>query len=282
MLARRAFFCLVLAALGGRYGTALAQSPPLLAPDIARILDRGRLLVGVIGADVPPFVVSGADGKLQGFDIDLALGMGKALGVAVTFDRSARSVDEVIDQVARHETDLAISRLSETLARAARVRFSKPYLVLHQALLFNRLRIAEIAKGRDPIDLLPELDAVVGAVGDAGDIGDARRLLPRARLRAYPRWEPELLSALLHGEIVAAYGDELNARRVLAMQPDMPLRLRASILPDTRDPIAVALPWDSMQLLAWIDFYLENEIKPVSIDALVTREAKRPAEETAH
>ncbi|HXZ00611.1 MAG TPA: transporter substrate-binding domain-containing protein [Stellaceae bacterium] len=281
MLARRALLGLALAALSGRRGPAAAQGPPPLAPDIKRILDRGRLLVAVAGFEAPPFVVTGADGEVHGSDIDLALGMAKALGVAVGFDRRARSFDEVIDLVARHEADLAVSKLRETLDRAARVRFSRPYLVLHRALLFNRPRIAEIAKGRDPIDVMGELDAAVGLVGAAADLDDARRLLPRARLREYPRWEPELLDAVLRGDVVAAYRDELDVKRALAMRPDMPLRLRAAILADARDLIAVALPWDSAQLLAWVDFYLESEIKPISVDALLARDAKPAAEGAA-
>lgn len=274
MLSRRALFGLVLAALNARHGLALAQSALPLSPDIKRIFDRGRLLVGVAGFEAPPFIVTGADRKLRGTDIDLALGMAKALGVAVAFDRRARSFEDVIDLVARHEADLAISRLSETLDRAARVRFSRPYLVLHQALLFNRLRIAQIAQGRDPVELVGELDAAVGVVGGAGDVESARHLLPHARLREYPRWEPELIDALLRGEVVAAYRDELDVKRALATRPDMPLRLRPAILTDTHDPIAVALPWDSTQLLAWVDLYLETETKPMSVEALLAHDAK--------
>jgi polar amino acid transport system substrate-binding protein len=280
MLARRALLGLVLAALGSRHVPALAQNPPPMAPDIKRILDRGRLLVGVAGIEAPPFVVTGADGKPQGTDIELASGMAKALGVAVAFDRRASNSDEVIDLVARHEADLAISKLGETLDRVTRVRFSRPYLVLHQALLFNRPRIAQIAKGRDPIEMARELDAGVGVVGASADVDHARHLLPHARLREYPRWEPELVDALLRGDVVAAYGDELDVKRALAARPDMPLRLRPAILADTRIPIAVALPWDSGQLLAWVDFYLETEIKPMSVESLLAHDAG-PADQGA-
>jgi polar amino acid transport system substrate-binding protein len=260
MLARRALLGLTVAALAGLPGGALADGPPApMAPDIKRILDRGRLLVAIAAAEEPPFIVSGADGAPRGTDIDLARGMAKALGVAVAFDRRARTGDDVIDLVARHEADLAVSRLSTTLDRALRVRFSRPYLVLHQALLLNRLRFAQIAEGREPIDVVRGADTAVAVVSGSAYVDYARRELPRARLREYPRWEPELVDAVLRGEIAAAYGDELEVKRALTARPEAPLQLRSAILGDTRDAIAVALPWDSPQLLAWVDLYLDME-----------------------
>ncbi len=259
MLARRALLGLAVAALGGLPGGALAQSAAVpMAPDIKRILDRGRLRVALAAVEAPPFIVTGADGALGGSDIDLARGMAKALGVAVAFDRRALSGNDVIELVARHEADLAISRLSETLERAMRVRFSRPYLVLHQALLLNRLRFAQIAEGREPIDVVRGGDTAVAVVSGTAYVDYARRLLPRARLREYPRWEPDLIDAVLHGEIAAAYGDELEVKRALTARPEAPLQLRLAMLGDTRDPIGVALPWDSTQLLAWVDLYLET------------------------
>jgi polar amino acid transport system substrate-binding protein len=259
MLARRALLGLAVAALGGLPGGAFAQGAAApMAPDIKRILDRGRLRVAIATVEAPPFIVTSADGAPRGTDIDLARGMAEALGVAVAFDRRALNGNDVIELVARHEADLAISRLSATLERAMRVRFSRPYLVLHQALLLNRLRFAQIAEGREPIDVVRGADITVAVVSDTAYVDYARRLLPRARLREYPRWEPDVIDSVLHGEIAAAFGDELEVKRALTAGPEAPLRLRPVILGDTRDPIGVALPWDSTHLLAWVDLYLET------------------------
>jgi len=40
------------------------------------------------------------------------------------------------------------------------------------------------------------------------------------------------------------------------------------MLADTRDPIAAALPWDSLQLLAWVDLYLDSAA-PLSVEQLL-------------
>lgn len=286
MLARRSLFGLALAALGGAPRLAVAESaaapaapasPPSVAPEIKRILDRGRLVVAVAGFETPPFVATGADGKPEGTDIDLAAAMAKALRVDIVFDRRAQNFNEIIDIVARHEADLAISKLSETLDRALRVRFSRPYLVLRHALLLNRLRFAKIAKGRDPLAVVRDFDATIAVVAGTAYVEYAKRLLPHAKIREYPAWDPGAINAVLHGEVVAAYRDELEVRRVLTARPDAPLQLRPAILTDTRDPIGIALPWDSSQLLVWVDFYLENVAKPLSIDELMARYAQPAA-----
>ncbi len=276
MLSRRALLGFALTALAGLPGVASGQSPaPSLAPDVKRILDRGRLIVAVAGFALPPFV-GGPDGKPQGSDIDLAQGMAAALGVAVDFDRRARSSDEVIDLVARHEADLAVSRLSETLPRATRVRFSRPYLMLRQALLLNRPGFAKMANGGDPVEAMNASGATVGVVSGTAAAADARRLLPNARRRDYPRWQPELVDAVRRGEVAAAYGDELEVRQALTGGPEAPLLLRPAILDDTHERIGVAVPWDSTQLLAWVDLYLETQTTPMTVEALLARPA-RPA-----
>jgi polar amino acid transport system substrate-binding protein len=279
MLPRRLLLGLGLAALGGptRLAGAAAEPPapaaPALAPDVKRILDRGRLVVAAAGFETPPFVFTGNAGKPDGTDIDLATNMAKALGVDIVFDRRAQNFNEIVAIIARREADLAISKLSETLDRALKVRFSQPYLVLRHALLLNRLRFVKISKGRDPVDVVRDFGATIAVVKGTAYVEYAKRLLPHAELREYPTWEPDAVGAVMRGEVVAAYRDELEVRRVLAAWPEAPLELRPAILTDTRDPIGIGVPWDSAQLLAWVDFYLQSTAKPLSIDQLMARYA---------
>jgi polar amino acid transport system substrate-binding protein len=280
MLPRRAVLGLLLTALGA-LPAAAGEAPAPLAPDIKRIRDRGRLVVAVAGFALPPFVADGPGGAPQGSDIELAQGMARALGVAVAFDRRARSFDELVELVARHDADLALSRLSETLDRALRVRFSRPYLVLRQALLLNRPRLAQLAPGGDPVALVDTPGASIGIVAGTAAAAAAPHLLPNARRQEFPRWQPELVEAVRHGEVTAGFGDELEVRQALAARPDAPLQLRPAFIEGAEDRIAVAVPWDSPQLLAWIDLYLETEARPPTVEGLLARAAemaKRPAE----
>jgi ABC-type amino acid transport substrate-binding protein len=270
MLSRRAIIGATLALVGSRAWAA--PSPAPLAPDMRRIRERGRLIVALGAGALPPFVTAAGEGAPHGFDVELAQGMAQALGVALDFDRSAQSGDDVIDRVASGAVDLGLSRLIVTLSRAERVRFSQPYLVLHRALLFNRPRLAQIAAGREPLDVLRNGDGPLAIVAGSGAGDAAHRLLPRAELKEFPRWDPELVAAVLDGSVLAGWGDEIEARRTLTQQPEAPLRLRATTLPTTSERVAVALPWESRQLLAWVDLYLGTALTPVTPDELLARE----------
>ena len=267
MLARRALL-LAFAALGGGMGRARAE-PAALAPDLRRILARRRLIVATAGFALPPFVMTGADGKPQGSDIELAGAIAKAVGVDIAFDRRARSSDEIIAILLRHEADLAIARLSETLEAAMKVRFTRPYLVLSEALLLNRPRFARQAQGREPLAVAQEPGAEIAVAAGTAYADYARRLLPRARIRRFASWD-EAVGAVLKGDVLAAYGDELAARHTLAARPEAPLQLRAAILADEHDRIGIALPWDSLQLRAWVDLYLESA-PPLAVAELLAR-----------
>jgi ABC-type amino acid transport substrate-binding protein len=264
MLRRRAFLAsaAALAAL-----PAVAQQRRR-APDMQRIVDRGRLVAAVAGFAVPPFVTLGADGALGGHDIALAQGMARALGLPVAFERAA-SFDAIVGTVASGAADLGLGRLSATLARAELVRFSRPYLVLRHALLVSRPRFARRAPDGEPMAALKAGDAPLAIVPGTAAAEYARGLVAPARLREYRRWDPDVVDAVRGGEVIAGCGDEVEVKRALAARPDAPLQLRAVVLPGTRDPIAVALPWDSGQLLAWVDLYLDGAGASPTVEQLL-------------
>jgi polar amino acid transport system substrate-binding protein len=271
MLHRRTLLAFALTLAAGR----VAAAEPPLAPDMQRVIDRGRLVVAVASTEIPPFVAADADGRLTGRDIEIAQGMASALGVGVEFERTARDAEEIIDRVARHAVDLGISRLSVTLERAKRARFSRPYLTLHRALLLSRPRWAQLEASADPLARLNTPGAVIAVLEGSGHVPDAKAALPSASLRLYPRWRPDMLDAVRQGEVLAAYQDELEIARAMASEPAAPLQFRAVILNETRDPIAVALPWDSLQLLAWVDLYLESAVGPLSVEQFLARDHRR-------
>ena len=96
------------------------------ASQLDDILARGVLRVGTTG-DYPPFtILDKASGGYSGFDIDLALSLGAALGVKVVF-APTRWPDLARDFEAG-DFDLAMGGVSVTLDRAKKGFFSNPYL----------------------------------------------------------------------------------------------------------------------------------------------------------
>ena len=62
----------------------------LVAAELARIINRGVLIVALHEKDTPPFFYE-KDGVLVGFDIELVQRIGDQLKVPLQFDRSAKT-----------------------------------------------------------------------------------------------------------------------------------------------------------------------------------------------
>ena len=72
---------IVLVVFFGIFATAPAADPT--APTLARIAKSGELRVGTSGAQ-PPFSVKSKEGKLIGYEIDLAMLLAESMGVKLT------------------------------------------------------------------------------------------------------------------------------------------------------------------------------------------------------
>ncbi len=256
--------------------TSLAQAtpakppkPPPLPPDIQRIVAHGELRVAMPAFDTPPFFRRDGDG-MSGIDVDIARGLAEELGVPVRFLRQAGSFNEVIDSVARGEADLAVCKLSRTLARARLVRFSEPYLSTRHALLLNRLAFAHYAQGAELATTIRQFSGPLGVIRNSAFADRAPRSFPKARIVAFEQWG-ELIAALEAGRIIAAYRDELEMQRLLRQQPALALTLRLVAFTDTQDKLSVALPYDAPQLLALVNLYLAQRQPPLDAQSILRR-----------
>ncbi len=239
-----------------------------MAPDIKRILDRGKLIVAMTSFDVPPFFMTDANGRFYGLDVSLAEGIAKSLGVPVEYNRQGKSFNDVVDIVIRGDADMAISKLSLTMARAMRVRFSQPYLVLRHGLLVNRLDLAKMAKGKETVDVIKDYSGSIGVLAKSSFVDYAAEFFPKAKVVEFPNWEPALVSAVSRGEVPVAYRDELEVKKVIRGNPTAALNLRTILIDGTRDDIAIAVPWDSEQLLSVVNLYLSRQ-KPLTVNGLL-------------
>ncbi|MET3551351.1 ABC transporter substrate-binding protein [Burkholderia sp. 567] len=239
----------------------------LLAPEFARIVTRGTLVVAVLGVDQPPFFWS-RNGALAGVDIDLADQLAKKLGVAVQFDRDARTFDDVVHLLATGQADVAISKLSRTLPRAQVVSFSTPYISLRRALLINRVSFAELAKGRPLPEVVRDYRGTIGVVARSAYAEYARNDFPAAQVRTYPSW-PATLDALNAGAVTAVYRDELAIKLVMQDDPSAPIRLRVATFDDLTDALAVGVPVSAPTLLAFVNQFLAERNKRLDVKSLL-------------
>lgn len=251
------------------HGSALIKVADgrMLAPDIARIVTRGELVVAMLGVDTPPFFYE-KNGELVGIEVELAKSMAKELGVKVRFNRTATSFNATVDLVAKGEADMAISKISRTLARSQIISFTQPYLTLNHALILNRVAFARFARERPITEVIRRYNGTMGVIAKSSFQDYAARYFPKATVKEYPGW-PEVLKALEKGEVMAAYRDEFEIKRILKSDPTSSLTLRTVTLKDLEDTLGIAVGINDRTLLAFANEYLTQRTDKLNINKVL-------------
>ena len=226
--------------------------------DIRGVIKRGYLKVAMVEKDQPPFFSVDENGVLRGFDVDLSQSIAEALGVEPVFDRSAKAFNDLIPLVDGKKVDLVISKLSRTLARARVVRFTKPYVKFKQALLFNQLLLAkQVSDDNQLAYLIQHYDQPLGVIANSSYVNFAQTNFPEAEVREFPSWTVAV-EALLNGDIVAIYRDELEIRKVVKVNKKSLLEVKTVLLKDKQDPISIAVHPEAPMMVEWLNLFLEE------------------------
>jgi ABC-type amino acid transport substrate-binding protein len=239
----------------------------MVAPDIARILNRGELVVALLDKDTPPFVMV-KDGVISGVDISLVRQVAAELKVPVRFDRSAKTYDEVVQLVAEGRADLGVSKLARTLKRAQSVQFSTPYLLLDHSLLVNRVAFAKMTNDQSAVQVVRNFKGTIGVLAGSAWEEFARRNFSRAKVVPFATWN-QAVEAVKRGEVVAAYRDAIEVRMVMLSDPSLALTLRTVSFTDLNSVLCMMVgPRDSM-LLSFVNEIVARQIEPVTLNALL-------------
>jgi ABC-type amino acid transport substrate-binding protein len=241
----------------------------MLAPDIARIIIRGELVVALHKNNTPPFVDE-KDGKLVGVDIDLVQRVGRELKVPVRFDRSSNTYDEVTELVAAGKADLGVSKLARTLKRAQSVLFSTPYMNLEHALLMNRLGFAEMAEQKNVAAAVKTFDGKIGVLAGSAWVEFAKRNFPKATVVAYPTW-PEVINAAKTGQVVAAYRDAVEVRQVMLTDPTLAITLRTVTFNDLHSLLCVMVGSRDTVLLSFVNDIVAGQTVKLTSTGLINK-----------
>ncbi len=272
---RRRVLLLVLSVLAGLSLAPIhAQDAPPLQPDLARIVERGTLVVAQVNEDVPLVFAKKDDGELTGFDIDLARALAENLGVALQVQRTAETYDDVIRQLAAGEADLGISFLSRTARRAKVVLFSRPYIEQTMTLLINRvkgLRFRDKCPSVEELIGKTEFADLLGVENDTSYEARVRGLNPDAKLQEFDTIY-EAHEALLSGDVAITLQGELSARRFLSENPAARIRLQYCAIGRVTDQIAIAVAPGRYGLLNWVNVFLDEHGIDYRVSDLISHE----------
>lgn len=194
--------------------SSLVLAPLAFAEDLAGILERGVLQVGV--SEFAPWTFRNRNGDLEGFEIDVARNIAREMGVEPEF--RVYVWDEIIGGLQRGEIDLIAAGMAITPSRALQVEFSSPYSESGTSIVINsNLVTADVTTIEDLNRegfVIAGVDATLAGDSapqyfDLADIeifvepGEAEAALVEGRAHAY------LLSVPEAANLVAQYSDRV-------------------------------------------------------------------------
>ncbi len=211
-----------------------------------------------------------------GFEVDHALDIGKKMGVAVEFVRTAETYNGVVDIVARKEADLAVSFLSRGVRGAKKVLFSQPYVTQNRRVFYNRASFAGLRSDL-PITTIEQLATTEAAETRAFGVLEGSiyqemlgQDLPQFPVKLYQSL-PEIVTAVKVGRIFAGLHGEVELEFYMRQNPETAIDIAVEPKVRRPDDISIAVRPDAPNLLRWVNVYLDNHVGLLDTAAVINR-----------
>ena len=206
---------------------ALVVTSPARAADLLdNVKSAGVLKIGIEGT-YPPFNYRGADGQLEGFDVEVAKAVAQRLGVKPQFVTTEWS--GIIGGLVAGKFDVIVNQVAITDERKKSLDFSQPYTY----------SAAQLIRRKDDNREFNTLDALKGhklGVSLGSNYDKMAKAVPGIDVRTYPG-APEYLADLAANRIDAALNDQLMMAYLIKTSK-LPLKPGA-VLPGTNQAVGI-------------------------------------------
>jgi polar amino acid transport system substrate-binding protein len=236
---------MIVAMLLGTSGLAEAEDQ---SPVISRIIDKGVLRVGTSGSQ-PPFSMTDTNGRLFGYEVDLAELLAKALDVELLLVR--KPFPELLPALEAGEVDLVMSGMTMTPERNARVAFVGPYIVSGKSILATSASLAAAIAIANEVE---QKELTVSALKNSTSEWFAKKTFPESKLVTTDDYDTAV-EMVLDGKADAMIADIPICALSILRYPDSDLVTLPK--PLTIEPIGVALPVGDWLLLNMVENYLD-------------------------
>lgn len=216
------------------------------SPVIQRVRQQGKLRVGTSG-NQPPFTMTTRDGRLIGFEVDLARDI--ATGMGVRLELVPLPFSELLPALGSGTVDMVLSGMTITAERNLDVAFAGPYFVSGKSLL---TKIPALAEAGDTGTINASQTILTALEGSTSQIF-AEHVLPKAKL-ILSRSYDDAVRLVLDDQVHALVADYPFCVLSLFRYPDA--GLAAVMAPLTYEPIGIALPEADPLLMNWLDNFL--------------------------
>jgi polar amino acid transport system substrate-binding protein len=244
---------------------ALAAAPQAHAQSMDEILKKGKLSVGVL-TDVPPFGIVNAQGKPDGYDVDVANLMGKYLGVPVEI--VPVTGPNRIPYLLTNKVDVLVAVFGITPERAKQVMFSIPYSSLDIILIAPKS--VQIAK---PEELAGKRISVARA-----STQDTSLTAMAPKSATIQRFDDDATSvqAIVSGQVDALGTNNVVAAQIMKQYPNLNLEKKLVL---RRQYNGITVRQGAHDWLKWINTFLYFTKNNGELDALYQKWFSEPLPE---
>jgi len=225
---------------------------------LQRVRDAGVLRWGADVQGGAPYIYEDPDneGKVKGFEVDLAEALAAELGVKAEFVQNDWSA--LVPSLERGTFDIVMNGLEVTPARTGRVLFTRPYYVFASRLMARR----------DDPSVTADLDSVKGKrVGTLTNSFTADQLLAKGIEPVYYEGTDEPYQDLIAGRIDAVFHDDIIAGRYGEYRPEL------RVVGDFKDGFyAIATQKTDKSLHDAVDAALEKLIQSGRLEEILREE----------
>lgn len=236
---------LFLISITANAGAATIQQQLAKESTIEQVMKRGVLRVGM---DIfQPWAMKDKNGKLIGFEIDVATRLAEDMGVKVEFVPTAWS--GIIPALLTGKFDVIIGGMGITPKRALKVNFSIPYEYSGMSIVANK----EMAEGMTTLEQFNSKDVQIAVKLGTTAAMAAKKFLPEAKLRMFDN-ETQAYQELRNGKVHAVIGSAPRPAYEAVDYPDslfMPIKANF-----TKEPIGFALRKGDPDTLAFFNSWI--------------------------
>ncbi len=230
-------------------------------PSLQRILEKGELVVGT-AAEMPALNMKTKDGKIIGFEADLARYMAGAMGVKLRFQ--VMQFSQLLPALEEGRVDMILSYMTITPKRNLRVAFVGPYFVSGKAFL---TKIKTIAAAKEATEVNSPTVRLT-ALRDSTSQYFVEKVLPKVQLVPANNYN-DAINMVLQDKVDALIADYPICVTSVLFYPGQ--GLLAVVTPLTYEPLGIAVPAGDTHLINWLENFLNSLEEAGELDELTAR-----------
>jgi polar amino acid transport system substrate-binding protein len=239
-------------------GTYILTSP---SPVMDRIEKRGELVVGT-AAGMPPLNMTTKDGRIIGFEADLAKYLADSMGVKLTL--KPMLFKELLPSLERGKLDMVLSGVTMTTERNRKVAFVGPYYISGKGILTKIATLASIDKPGDIDQSKFRITALEGSTSEAF----VQHVLSRAKYMPAKDYK-SAVGMVIDDKVDLMLADHPICVVSVARYPQHDLF--TIVAPFTYEPIGAALPANDALFVNLVQNFLNTLDGSGALDRLQER-----------